>query len=235
MVEKDYVCEPYFYANPMGLLYSFSLRPDSICVSTNINSFARGTLLLILIGIALAPVVGWVGIVFTLLIALMLYGRWLFEKQIYTEPSVKNLESFVDGAPIREENTIGAFPSVPITSPGVVVTGPTPANPFMNVLLDEIKYNPMRPPAADVTDPNLKTTLDNFFRVQWTSDPTDVFGKTQGQRQFYTMPSTSIPSDRESYQNWLYKVPGKTCKEGNRDACVPGTNGAAIPWLNQPN
>jgi hypothetical protein len=101
--------------------------------------------------------------------------------------------------------------------------------------LDEIKYNPTRAPAAPVNDPSLRATLDDFFRVQWTSDPTDVFGKTQGQRSFYTMPSTSIPSDRKSYQDWLYKIPGKTCKEGGRDKCVPGTNGAAMPILNQPN
>jgi hypothetical protein len=105
----------------------------------------------------------------------------------------------------------------------------------MNVLLDEIKYNPTRPAAAPVDGKDVQDSLDDFFRVQWTSDPTDVFGKSQSQREFYTMPSTSIPNDQESYQNWLYLIPGKTCKEGNRDACVPGTNGGAVPWLSQPN
>jgi hypothetical protein len=46
------------------------------------------------------------------------------------------------------------------------------------------------------------------------------------------MPSTSIPNDVHSYQNWLYKIPFKTCKEGNSAACVPGTDGGAFPWLN---
>lgn len=91
-------------------------------------------------------------------------------------------------------------------------TGPTAANPFMNVLISEIKYNPNRPPAADVTKPDMSDSLDSFFRVQWASDPTDVFGKTQSQRQFITMPSTSIPNDQGSFMNWLYKIPGKTCK-----------------------
>jgi hypothetical protein len=115
---------------------------------------------------------------------------------------------------------------------GQLQTIPSPRNPFMNVLVDEIKYNPMRPEAKSVDDPVVKSTLDDFFRVNWYSDPTDVFGKSQSQRSFVTMPSTTIPSDRESYQNWLYKIPGKTCKEGGRDACVGGTEGAAIPWLN---
>jgi hypothetical protein len=30
----------------------------------------------------------------------------------------------------------------------------------------------------------------------------------------------------------LYKIPGKTCKEGGREACVGGTEGGALPWLN---
>lgn len=110
---------------------------------------------------------------------------------------------------------------------------PTAKNLFMNVLLDEYKYNPTRPAAAPVSDPLVKQTLDDYFRVQWFSDPTDVFGKNQGQRQFVTQPSTSIPNDRESYQNWLYKIPGKTCKEGGRDACLAGTDGSPVTWLNE--
>ena len=112
-------------------------------------------------------------------------------------------------------------------------TSPTARNPFMNVLLDDIKYNPERPAAAPVTDPLVKQSLDDYFRVQWFSDPTDVFGKNQSQRQFITQPSTSVPNDRKSFQEWLYKIPGKTCKEGGREACLPGTDGGPITWLNQ--
>jgi hypothetical protein len=112
-------------------------------------------------------------------------------------------------------------------------TLPTARNLFMNVLLDEYKYNPERPAAAPVTDPLVKQTLDDYFRVQWFSDPTDVFGKNQNQRQFVTQPSTSVPNDRESYQNWLYKIPGKTCKEAGGAACLSGTDGSPVTWLNQ--
>ena len=115
---------------------------------------------------------------------------------------------------------------------GIPLTTPTPRNPFMNVLADEVKYNPNRPEAASVDGSVVKATLDDFFRVNWFSDPTDVFGRNQSQREFITMPSTTIPSDRETYQNWLYKIPGKTCKEGGRDACYGGAEGAALPWLN---
>lgn len=100
------------------------------------------------------------------------------------------------------------------------------SNPFENVTVDQYRYDPKREKAERNTD------LDAFFRVQWSSDPTDVFGKTQSQRMFYTTPNTTIPNDQQSYQNWLYKIPGHTCKEGNGKACVNGTNGSVMPWLN---
>jgi hypothetical protein len=115
---------------------------------------------------------------------------------------------------------------------GATLTLPTARNPFMNVLIDEIKYNPTRPVAISTSDPSVKVSLDDFFRTEFYSDPTDVFGKTQSQREFITMPSTSIPNDQASYQDWLYKIPGKTCKEGGREACLPGTDGGALPWMN---
>lgn len=112
-------------------------------------------------------------------------------------------------------------------------TPPTSRNLFMNVLLDEIKYNPGRPEAAPVDNPTVKQTMDDYFRVQWFSDPTDVFGKNQSQRQFVTQPSTTVPNDQGAFADWLYKIPGKTCKEGGREACLAGTDGGPITWLNQ--
>lgn len=112
-------------------------------------------------------------------------------------------------------------------------TIPSARNPFMNVLLDEIKYNPSRPDAAPVNMPAVKQTLNDYFRVQWFSDPTDVFGKNQNQRQFVTQPSTTVPNDQGAFADWLYRIPGKTCKEGGRAACLAGTDGGPIPWLNQ--
>ena len=112
-------------------------------------------------------------------------------------------------------------------------TPPTARNLFMNVLLEEIKYNPGRPEAAPVDNPTVKQTFDDYFRVQWFSDPTDVFGKNQSQRQFVTQSSTTVPNDQGAFADWLYKIPGKTCKEGGREACLAGTDGGPIPWLNQ--
>ena len=45
--------------------------------------------------------------------------------------------------------------------------------------------------------------------------------------------STTVPNDQGAFANWLYRIPGKTCKEGGREACLAGTDGGQVPWLNQ--
>jgi hypothetical protein len=125
-----------------------------------------------------------------------------------------------------------AVPGNPLELPCQSETLPNTKNPFHNVMVDEIKYAPSRGPAPDITTAENKHVLDSFFRTQWFSDPTDVFGKSQSQRQFISQPVTTVPNDQGSYQSWLYKIPGKTCKEGNGDACYGGSDGGIMPWAN---
>jgi hypothetical protein len=140
-------------------------------------------------------------------------------KNVETYENITNATSVPDGV---LEEVIGSN-----------VTYPNAKNPFMNVLIDEIKYNPKKAPAASVLDPSVQVSLDDFFKTQFVNDPTDVFGRSQSQRQFYTTPSTTVPNDQASYQNWLYRIPGKTCKEGG--FCLPGTDGGVVSWLSDPN
>jgi hypothetical protein len=105
---------------------------------------------------------------------------------------------------------------------------PTGANPFMNLLLTEIGDNPSRPPAKN--GEFMKRQFSNEFSERLYGDPTDVFHKNQNQRTWVVNPSTSIPNDRESLQNWLYRVPGRTCKEGNSKACTVKTGGNEMTW-----
>ena len=139
---------------------------------------------------------------------------------------------------------VEAFTAEPPTKGGFNATGVAPAptqepckgnpNPFGNVLVSDLKYSPdgLKTIFNDVTSTESKIAMDDLFRVQWYSDPTDVFGKSQSQRQFVTQPSTTVPNDQKSYQEWLYKIPGKTCKEGNAEACMYNRSGSPIPWLN---
>jgi len=112
-------------------------------------------------------------------------------------------------------------------------TDPSEPNPFMNVLLNEISDFPTKPPAKYSVSGDVRERLDKQFSVQIYNDPGDVWNRNQGQRQFYTTPSTSVPNDRDSYQNWLYRIPGKTCKEGNMAACKTGSDGSQLPIFNQ--
>jgi hypothetical protein len=156
-----------------------------------------------------------------------------------TDAPVK--EHFVNGGqakgsiqPVEDPMGREEIDAAPYSGPALPEhTPPTSRNPFMNILLDEYKYNSQRPSAAPVDDPSVEQVMDDYFRIQWHSDPTDVYGKKQSQRQFITQPSTTIPNDQGSFANWLYKIPGKTCKEGGRQACLAMTDNTQFPWMSQ--
>jgi hypothetical protein len=215
------LCDPYIWEDIRSVPNAFTglIPPTDPCVSNLVNTVVCVySVAILLIGALISRGIEMslyilVGATILLIPAFMAYGK--------ATSTTKVAEPFRDDV-------------VPINKPRALTdtTYPTDRNPFMNVLLDEIKYNPTRPPAADIGEKNVKITLDDFFRVEFTSDPTDVFGRSQSQRQFITMPSTTVPNDQASYQDWLYKIPGKTCKEGGREACLPGTDGGKMPWIN---
>ena len=216
---KGILCDPYIWERPTIVFNSLSLvKDEQNCHSELINTIITWILVGLLAGGLLTyGLKSNVPLVASLIVVFILLAPVVYRYQRYRLP-VEPFRALVPESPIEEVPEKISFP--------------TAANPFMNVLLNEIKYNPTRPKAMSVMDPNVKVSLDEFFRTEFNSDPTDVFGKTQSQRQFITMPSTGIPNDQESYQNWLYKIPGKTCKEGGREACLAGTDGGPIPWLN---
>ena len=98
---------------------------------------------------------------------------------------------------------------------------PTSDNPFMNVSLSDYQNDPQRPPACSLQNPAIKQSAtakfyDNLFR-----DVNDVFGRTNSARQFYTMPSTTIPNAQDEFIDFCYgdmKKPG--CKQGDMSNCI---------------
>jgi hypothetical protein len=113
-------------------------------------------------------------------------------------------------------------------------TAPTAANPFMNVLVNEVLDNPTRSPAKTVDTNEMARQLSDEFQTRMYGDPTDVYQHTQDQRVWAVQPITSIPNDQGSFANWLYRVPGRTCKEGNNAACFSATEGGVVTWLSAP-
>lgn len=228
------LCHPYVWEDPRYMFRAWT--SDAKCVSELVNRVVVTYLVFIVIGFVLssftqismltfAAGIAATAILVPTFIALSKIEKFKVEitRDVSGSPLAKGKEGF-----LNETGT----PGNPDTLPFQGQTQANVRNPFHNVLVDEYVYSPTRGPAPDITTTQSKIDLDAMFRTQWYSDPTDVFGKTQSQRMFVTAPVTTIPSDQGSYQNWLYKIPGKTCKEGNQEACYGGTEGAVMPWLN---
>jgi len=244
-------CEPPFWKDPLHLVTHFSLIYDPICPHQRYNFAIRLFLLALLVGSLGTPLCGSMSLIVCLVLAAVMGAIVVMGA---SRPSDVNVEVEVPGyvAPGRREEGFTAYsPDVvtrivgieaalpysgasPYSGPALPANvPPSSKNLFMNVLLDEYKYNPDRPAAAPVTDPMVKQVFDDYFKVQWFSDPTDVFGKSQNQRQFVTQPSTSVPNDRKSFQEWLYKIPNRTCKEGGQYCTDQGSAGVQYPWMGE--
>jgi hypothetical protein len=90
---------------------------------------------------------------------------------------------------------------------------PTNNNPFMNILLTDYDKGEDRKPACTVEDnPDIDKTVEDKFNINLYRDVDDVWSRQNSQRQYFTMPWTSIPNDQEGLGDWLYKT-GPTLKE----------------------
>lgn len=90
---------------------------------------------------------------------------------------------------------------------------PTRDNPFMNIMVTDYNKFPNRPPAGSWTDPRVKDDVHSNFDAGLMRGDDDVFNKQASDRQYYTMPSTTIPNNQGDFARWLYHVPAKTYKE----------------------
>ena len=89
-----------------------------------------------------------------------------------------------------------------------VCQAPTLNNPFMNVLPTDERT---REPACKYTE-KTKSKIENAFSANLYEDTTDIYGRNNSQRQFYTMPSTQLPNEQSEFASWLYDK-GPTLKE----------------------
>lgn len=250
------LCDPYVWEDPRYMFRSLWLgrqhdRSRGVCASELVNHVVVVYVVAIILGIVIGAIakVSNLLLIFGLIASVCLIPSFIklqkveqFRMQFIgseyvhkdSEDPDKLLAQIKDQR-VRnsDENTVEGYaepqPEPDFNQIGVIGA---PPNPFNNVLVNELAYAPTRSAAPDLTTPEAKVALDDFFRVQWYSDPTDVFGKSQSQREFVTAPVTTIPNDQASYQDWLYRIPGKTCKEGNPKACWGGSDGGALPWLN---
>uniref|UniRef100_A0A6C0FBR0 Minor capsid protein P9 transmembrane helices domain-containing protein n=1 Tax=viral metagenome TaxID=1070528 RepID=A0A6C0FBR0_9ZZZZ len=100
---------------------------------------------------------------------------------------------------------------------------PNKDNPFMNPTLTDYGSNLQPPPKScpSYNNKGVQRRVEELFNEDLYRDVTDVFGKNNSQRQFYTVPGNQVPNDQGAFAQWCYGTP-PTCKEGNQMACLTG-------------
>ena len=95
-----------------------------------------------------------------------------------------------------------------------VFFAPTKENPFMNYTLGDLFDNPERNPGYGYYD--IKDEINKEYKGQLYSDPMDVWGKYISDRNYYTMPNTSIVNDQTGFAQACFGESG-TCKTEGKD------------------
>ena len=95
---------------------------------------------------------------------------------------------------------------------------PSIDNPFMNPSIIDYKNSNNNIKACPFNNKTISDNINNFFKEKVYKDINDIYERNFSERQFYTVPSTTIPNDRQSYEKWLY-YRDKTCKENNGIQC----------------
>lgn len=90
-------------------------------------------------------------------------------------------------------------------------TQPTTNNPFMNINLITDPKNKKKACKSWNSNP-IKNNIENKFKYNLYRDVSDLYNKNNSQRQYYTMPSTTIPNDQTAFAKWCFNT-GPTCKE----------------------
>ena len=97
---------------------------------------------------------------------------------------------------------------------------PTKDNPFMNTPYFDIATDKELPSSCTSYDnKGVQRKIEKEFDKGLYKNYTDIFGKENSQRQFFSVPGRDGVPDQAAFANWLYKTTA-TCKEGNGLACL---------------
>lgn len=232
-IQSNIQSDPFWYNDLTILLNSKRITEffpnKKLSLNENLNALTRLGIYMSLIMIFYTKNIRWINIaVFMLLFTYYLYST----KTDILKPmfKVETFESELESEPEKISTTNipnELYAELPTPEPlqKVKCTVPTIDNPFMNMTMkDYLNYDEngniiQREEACDTSDIDIKKDIDDKFKNNLYKDVNDLFGKFNSQRQFYTMPWTSIiPDINGDFKNWLYKSP-KSCKE-NQDYCL---------------
>jgi len=150
-----------------------------------------------------------------LMTALITYFIWSNNKSIKNDKFSVDLKNDVPNLVTLKDHNLGC-------------TLPNKDNPFMNTPFFDIAADKELPQSCTSYDnKGIQRKIEKEFDKGLYRNYTDIFGKENSQRQFFTVPGRQGIPDQSSFAHWLYKTPG-TCKEGNKLAClssgISGTN-----------
>lgn len=129
-------------------------------------------------------------------------------------------KNVIDKAVIDLQNNV----NLPLETIDTECRIPTENNPFMNPTIfgeDNSKSS-----CLSYNNKGVQNNIENKFNQNLYREASDIFGKNNSQRQFYTIPSKKYPNDQDAFKKWLYSTP-PTCKEGNGIQCAANGYGTA--------
>jgi hypothetical protein len=185
--------EPFWYSEPSILFnqdtwYKFVPQP-SMPVRASLNAVVRFSVYLSVL-LLLTSRDAW----YLLLVPVVMMATVLLES-VFPEAKTIMSEKFASG-PVVSGYT------------GTETSMPTADNPFMNPQLTDILDNPERPPAAEITDVDVRDKVNQAF-AQTSNiymDTTDVFDLVQSQRNFHAVPA----DDHAGFLDFLGKNAQRT-------------------------
>jgi hypothetical protein len=111
---------------------------------------------------------------------------------------------------------------------------PTLNNPFMNPTIVDygVKQKGSVPNYSEDTKKaeEIRGDIEDKFNYNLYKSIDDVYDKNNGQRQFYTVPNTDIPSNQEKFLDFLYGDMEKNCKS-DTTKCEPYSDLKANPFI----
>ena len=147
--------------------------------------------------------------------ALVTYFMWSKNKNIQTDQFDTNLRNDVPNLVTLQDHNLGC-------------TLPNKDNPFMNTPFFDVAADKELPKSCTSYDnKGIQRKIEKEFDKGLYRNYTDIFGKENSQRQFFSVPGRQGIPDQSSFAKWLYKTPG-TCKEGNKLACLSGAGTTGV-------
>jgi hypothetical protein len=225
---------PFWSQNPNVLFqseYILEFFPvDSMTFSQSLNAISRSIILLSIIGFMFTK-----DFTFFIVLGITLGAIYLYYSNYINELNKnkdKKIEEGFDNQGLAIIND-SSYNKNKKLSRDTEFDKITSQNPFGNVLLPDLEYNPQKKPAppsyaSDINNMILKQAKNTVKELN--PDQPDIADKLfkdlgeqlefeQSMRNFYSNASTTIPNDQAAFAEFCY---GNmiSCKEGNLFACA---------------